>query len=135
MIRAVLDTNVFVSAFLIPGKLNRLVDLLLEEKFRWLISLEILEEYAAVAYRPLFHLSTAEGERLFYQLKERTEWISVRSHFTIIARDPSDDKFPDCAVDGRADWIVTGDRDLLALKEFQGVRIDTPSAFLRLLTS
>ena len=135
MIRAVLDTNVFVSAFLLPGRLNRLAGVLLKRAFLWLVSDEILEEYVVVATWPLLRLSSDEMEALFYQVKERTEWISVRSQINVTSADPSDNKFLACAVDGNADWIVTGDHHLLALKKFRNVRIGTPSEFLITLRS
>lgn len=131
MTRAVLDTNVFVSAFLILGRLNRMAGLVEKGAFLWLISQEILEEYATVALRPLFKLSTEEAESLLYQIKERATWVDVQSHFTVITADPSDNKFLACAVDGHADWIVTGDRHLLALKKFRAIRIGKPAQFLQ----
>ena len=131
--RAVLDTNVFVSAFLIPGRLNRLVDFILKKSFFWLISQDILAEYLAVASRPLYGLSDEKVESLLYQVKEHADWIHVRTQVAVIKQDPADDKFLACGVDGRADWIVTGDRHLLDLKTFRGVRIGPPAEFLRLL--
>ena len=133
MIRAVLDTNVFVSAFLLTGRLNRLVPLILKKKFLWLFSQEILEEYLAVASRPLYGLSVEKVELLLYQVKEHAEWVNVRSRFTVVAEDPADDQFIACAVDGRADWIVTGDRHLLGLKTFRGIQIGAPAEFLKVL--
>lgn len=135
MIRAVLDTNVFVSVFLLPGRLNRLVGLILGKRFIWLISGEILEEYASVACRPLYRMSDDEMTALFYGVKEHAEWVRVRSSLSVIKQDPADDRFLACALDGRADWIVTGDRHLLALKEFNGIRIGPPSEFLKVLRS
>lgn len=133
MIRAVLDTNVFVSAFLLPGRLNRLVDVFLQGAFVWLLSPAILEEYVLVASRPLFQLSAGELETILFQIKERAEWITMRSHLTVVAQDPADDKFLACAVDGRADWLVTGDHHLLALDPFRGIRIRPPAEFLKTL--
>lgn len=132
MTRAVLDTNVFVSTFLIPGRLNRLADLIVQKSFLWLISEEIFEEYAAVASRSLFKLAPEEVASLLYQIKERTEWVFVRHSVSVVAEDPADDKFLGCAVDGRADCVVTGDHHLLKLKGFRGVKIMTPAEFLKI---
>ena len=126
-----MDTNVFVSAVLLHGRLNRIADLVLKRAFTWLISREILEEYAIVASRPLYRLSEDELESLLYQIKERAEWVEVTSAFSVVKQDPADDKFLACALDGRADWIVTGDRHLLALREFRGIRINPPAEFLK----
>jgi putative PIN family toxin of toxin-antitoxin system len=122
-----------VSAFLLPGRLNRIADLVIRKAFSWLISREILEEYAAVASRPLYRLTPDELEALLYQVKERAEWVEVTTVVAVIERDPSDDKFLGCAADGRADWIVSGDLDVLRVKEFRGARIGTPAAFLTMM--
>ena len=59
--------------------------------------------------------------------------VRVHSSFQIIPEDPTDDKFLACAVDGRADCIVTGDRHLLRLETFRGIRILSPEEFLKTL--
>ena len=133
MIRAVLDTNVFVSVFLLFGRLNRLSRFLYEKKFVGLLSQEIFEEYARVALRPLYDLAPGEIKTILYQVQERAEWVDVHSHFHVISEDPSDDKFLACAVDGRADYIVTGDRHLLHLEAFRGIRILPPAESLKAL--
>ena len=122
-----------VSAFLLTGRLNRIVDLVLAGSFTWLISPDILEEYAAVASRPVYRLSGEELESFLYQIKERAEWVHVTSSLSVIQRDPADDKFLACVIDGRASRIVSGDRHLLGLRVFRGIRIVTPSEFLRVV--
>lgn len=132
MIRAVLDTNVFVSAFLLSGRLNRVAELSIQGSFTWLLSEPILEEYAAVASRPLYHLTHEELGLLLYQVKERADWVHVTSSLEVVKADPADDKFLACALDGRADWVVSGDHHLLSLERFHRVRIGTPSEFLKI---
>ena len=84
-----------------------------------------------VALRPHYTIFSEQLEAFSYQLKERAEWIRVHSSLQVIREDPSDDKFLACAVDGRADRIVTGDRHLLRLKSFRGIRIIPPAEFLK----
>ena len=133
MIRAVLDTNVFVSAYLLPVRLNHLPVLFVEKRFVWLISQEIFQEYMGVALRPYYKIFPEQIELLSYQLKERTEWVEVHTRLQIIPEDPTDDKFIACAVDGRAGCIVTGDRHLSRLGAFRGIRILSPEEFLKTL--
>lgn len=133
MIRTVFDTNVFVSAFLLSGRLNCLSRFLYERKFVWLLSEEIFEEYVRIASRPLYDLDQQEIETTLYQVKERAEWVRVQSSLQVIREDPEDDKFLICAVDGKANRIVSGDRHLLNLKVFRGIRIQSPSEFLKRL--
>ncbi len=123
----------FVSAYLLSGRLNRLPVLFVEKKFVWLISKEIFQEYMEVALRPHYTIFSEQLEAFSYQLKERAEWIHAHSSLQVIREDPSDDKFLTCAVDGRADTIVTGDRHLLRLKTFQNVEIIPPAEFLKSL--
>ena len=133
MIRAVLDTNVFVSAYLLPGRLNQIATLVRADAFRWLLSDGIFEEYVNVAVRPIFKIPPKELASILVQIKEHVEWVVVQSHISVIAQDPADDKFLACAVEGHAAWIVSGDRHLLALKTFRGIRIGPPAEFLRAL--
>lgn len=76
----------------------------------------------------------------YISIQDRQEFIRllgrvaelVPSTYTIRAcRDPQDDKILELAVNGRAEIIITGDRDLLALHPFQGIQILSPAAFLR----
>ena len=119
--RAVLDTNVFVSALLFEGPTNRIVDLWQGGQFISLISKPILEEYLQVLAYPKFQLTDREIKSLIED--ELLPFVEVVS-------DRSDEKFLACARDGKADYIVTGDRVLLAVKEFEGTKIIKPSAFL-----
>lgn len=50
-----------------------------------------------------------------------------------VSPDPGDDQVLSCAVEGKADFIVSGDRDLIGLEDYQGIRIVTPAAFLKIL--
>ncbi len=90
-----------------------------------------LMELAEVLDRSKFDPYVARGERqeflrLFNRVAERVEVISVIN----ACRDPRNDKFLELAVDGSAEIIVTGDRDLLALDPFRDVAIMTPARFL-----
>ena len=136
MIRLVLDTNVLVSIALPGSRLHPLMECWQKGESRLLISLAIFEEYLRVLTYPKFRLS-AEEIRLLLEREVRpyAELVRVTSRIHEVASDPSDDKFLACAVDGRADWLVTGDRHLLGLREFRRVRIGTPAQFLRLLKS
>ena len=58
------------------------------------------------------------------------ETIRVRRRLAVVRRDPEDDKFPECAVAGRAEYLVTGDRDLRELGSYRGITILTVGEFL-----
>ena len=134
MIRFVLDTNVLVSISLPKSRLEPLADAWQKGRCRLLISDEIFDEYLRVLTYPKFRLSSADVLRILErEIWPHAERVRVTLRIKAVAEDPSDDKFLACAVDGRADWIVSGDHHLLQLKIFRGIRIGAPQEFLRSL--
>jgi len=133
MIRAeplVLDTNVVVSGLLFPGSMaNRA--LLKAQGGHVLGSDATLLELVEVMGRAKFdrYVEPDIRKRLAAEYVNACETVPI--HFPIRAcRDPKDDKFLEVAVHGRADLIVTGDRDLLDLHPFRGIAILTPAQYL-----
>ncbi len=131
MIRAVLDTNTVISALLFSGTASRLVSLWQSRRVTVLVSRQILEEYLQVLAYPKFHLSNQEIKALVEEeLLPFVEPVRVRRALAVVRRDPDDDKFLECAVAGRAGYLVTGDRDLRELDSFRGITILTVGEFL-----
>jgi putative PIN family toxin of toxin-antitoxin system len=95
------------------------------------VSEETLRELAETLSRPKFdpYVSQADRQRFFELFARVAEWVPVTTTIRR-CRDPKDDKFLELAVDGTADWIITGDKDLLELSPFQSTSILTPSATL-----
>jgi len=128
--RAVIDTNIFVSSFF-GGNPRKIIDLWKNEKMTLCLSGAILDEYIDVLRR-----IGLKGE------DELEELLSLFSRgfnilFTtktpkikIIKNDPDDDKFIECAVALKAHVVISGDREVLAIKEYMGIRIVTPQQFL-----
>lgn len=130
--RFVFDTNVLISASLLPSsKPRRALDLSLKQG-KLLFSFPVLAELCEVLSREKFRRYIDEGEiRTFVAVLTReAEWVDVDLRITA-CRDPKDDKFLELAVNGRATCIISGDSDLLALNPFQGIAIMTPEAFLK----
>lgn len=131
MIRAVLDANVVVSALILKGPTNELVSLWREKRFIFAVSKEILQEYLRVLSYPRFQLSGQEIRRIVERhLLPFLHPVRVKKIPDVIHDDPSDNMFLGCAQYGSCPFVVSGDHDLLALKEFQGIKIVTVSAFL-----
>jgi uncharacterized protein len=129
--RVVIDTNVFISAVLFPGEANRLVELWQKDEFLFLMSQEILNEYIKVLSYPKFKLTDEEITHIIES--ELIPYISpsaVKTKLAVITDDTSDNKFLSLAVEGNADFIVSGDKHLLKLGEFKKIRIVTPKVFL-----
>lgn len=129
--RVVLDTNVLVSALLFTGTTSELVPLWQKAAITVLLSREILEEYLRVLAYPKFQLSEDEIKALIEEdLLPFVQVIKPGIRVHVVKRDPADNKFLECAVAGKADVLISGDKDLLALRHYRQVRIQTPSRFL-----
>jgi putative PIN family toxin of toxin-antitoxin system len=131
VIRAVLDTNVLVSALLFSGLPARLVPAWQASRFHPVISSPILDEYLRTLAYPKFRLTPGDiralAEEAILPFFE-TARIKVPP-FTMI-RDPDDAKFVECALAASVPWIVSGDSDLLDLGRVESVQIITVRAFL-----
>lgn len=108
-----------------PNQLFKELDF---EKFNVCINEEILDEYERQIYKkiinPKYKLNRELNDKFFSSL-QRFEKISDLK----VCRDPKDDKFINCAIDAKAIYIVSGDNDLLTLKNFAGVEIVTAREF------
>jgi putative PIN family toxin of toxin-antitoxin system len=130
--RTVLDTNVVVSGLLFHGA-NPSRAMLKAQEGQMLASDATLHELVEVMSRPRFdrYLERSLRQQLVAEYLDACEAVAIP--YPIRAcRDPRDDKFLEVAVHGRADAIVTGDKDLLELNPFRGIAILTPSAYLEL---
>jgi len=117
-IRAVLDTNVIVSALLFEGETSRLADHWKQGRLTLILSPDIFAEMVRVLSYPKFQLEEKEIKILLEEeILPSAEIINPKSRRKRYARDPQDDKFIHAALAGSADLIVSGDRHLLELKD------------------
>ena len=129
-----MDTSVLISALLFKGELSRLVVQWQMGVFIPVISKETFEELEAVLGYPKFLLSNEEKRLILREeILPFFEVMEVREKVKGICRDPGDDKFISCAVSAGADFIVTGDKDLMAVKRYKSVKIVTASDFLKMM--
>lgn len=130
--RVVLDTNVLVSGLLFTETVSELVSLWQKGAITVLLSREILDEYLRALAYPKFQLSEVEIEGLIEEeLLPFVQVIKPGTRIRVVKRDPLDNKFLECAVAGKADMLISGDKELLAIRHYRQVRIQTPSAFLK----
>jgi putative PIN family toxin of toxin-antitoxin system len=132
MKRVVIDTNVMVSAYL-GGRLEAIIVAWMEGKFVLTVSNQIVSEYLNVLSRPKFKIVRTELDNFAALLLSKAMFVIPEESIYVIEADPSDNKFLEAAVTGRVDYIVSGDKHLLDLKDFQGIAILTPQAFLEQL--
>ena len=129
--RIVIDTNVLISATFWTGNPKQLLNRVRKKEFVLLTSQILLNELKEVLIRPdkPFKLSEEEAEHVVNRIRSLAEIVRTHS-FVKICRDEQDNRVLECAIDGGADWIISGDAHLLELQSFQGVRIGTVGDFL-----
>lgn len=131
--RIVLDTNVIISAIIRNGKPRKLLRIGIDDKYEILLSKEMLEEISSVLQRPKFKMTKDKVHHVVSALTMSSEVVTVTSNFKAIKNDPDDDIIINTAHDGKADYIVSGDDDILNLENFRGIRIVSVDDMLRIL--
>lgn len=129
--RIIIDTNLWIS-FLITRDLSKLDDIIFEKNGILVFSQELLDEFLAVAQRPKFKrfFSPGDLQRMLETIDEVADFIKVYDDVKI-CREPKDNFLLSLAVDGHADFLLTGDKDLLDLSSFGDTKIMTISDFLK----
>lgn len=139
-LKAVLDTNVFVSGLMgVVSPPRQIVNAWLDGDFILVTSLYLIDELNHVLSYPRIvdrlRVSDAEVEAILAALLSQAEMVPGKLKLPGVTRDPKDDPVVACAVEGKADYIVSGDQDLLVLEIFQGVQIITPRQFVELISN
>lgn len=138
-IRAVIDTNVLVSGLfgIKDSPSSQILSAIRTQKIILVTSPVIVEEIEEVINRgkivKLTKMSKDERADFMDKLIERSDVTAGKQLLQLVGRDVKDDKFLACALEAKADYIVTGDKDLLVLKEYEGITIVTPREFLETL--
>ena len=130
MTKVVVDTNVFVSSFF-GGNPRKIVDLWKSDQLTLCLSRPIIDEYVGVLQR-----LGLKNER------ELSELLSLFAHgfhvlfsaktpeLHLVEKDPDDGKFIECAVGLKAGFVISGDKALIVIQDYMGIRIVTPKKFL-----
>ena len=126
--RIIIDTNIVISGAFFNGLPKTILKSVADEKFDVFISDEILKEYHKSVNEMLekdkYHLNFA----LFEAFMKSIKMIESKSNVKI-CRDPDDDKFINCAIDAKAIYIVSGDKDLLTIGQYEDMEIVTAKEF------
>ena len=132
-VRIVLDTSSIISSVCSNGFSRHIFKLFMEQKIAVLYSRDILEEYKrALRKEKIIKLTTLSKEEFFQiviDIGYFGELIDIVSDIRA-ARDPSDNKFLNCAVDGGARYLISRDKDLLTLQELEGISIIDDKEFV-----
>ena len=131
-VRAVYDTNIWVSALRRQGNPFHCA---LLAAMGFVVSVtcdELLDELCRVLTQK-FGMPFANVNRYIAVIRSFSEVVAITGQLRVVADDPDDDKVIECAVVGKADYIVTGDRHLLALGQYSGISIVKATQFLNIL--
>jgi putative PIN family toxin of toxin-antitoxin system len=125
--RLVIDSNIFVSSFFWKGNPRRVFDRVTNGFDELYITDEILNEISTVMAHKKFDANEKEYVEIIesYSVK-----ISYKNKIEEMSRDKDDDKILQCSLEGNVDFIITGDNDLLVLKEFRNIKIVNPKEYL-----
>jgi putative PIN family toxin of toxin-antitoxin system len=130
----VIDTNIFVSSFF-GGNPRKIVDLWRRGKITLCLSKDILDEYVEVLQRIGLRDEDELEELLSLFAKGFNILFTTKTpKIGIVEDDPDDDKFIECAVALKAEFVVTGDKSLETIGEYMGIKILTPQLFLKTIT-
>ncbi len=132
MARVVVDTNVLVSAFLNDGKPRKLLIKLIE-KHTLILSSQMLAELTDVLSRDKFSVTSFQVEKFILILLRKATIVPVDSILKVILEDPDDDIVLNTALNGKADYIVSGDKHLLALRKHEKIEVLKVNQMLEIL--
>lgn len=133
--KVVLDTNTLISALLFRGGLSVIVDLWKNGTIKPVFSSETFTEFKSVLSYPKFSLTRHEIKVIIEQeVLPYFDVVEIDDEITDVCRDPDDDKFISCAVSAAAGYIVSGDKDLLEIGTYSGVRIISGATFIKKIT-
>jgi len=127
--KIVIDTNIYISSIFWGGKPREIVDLGRSGKVLIFTSSEIEKELEQ-KLKTKFGLPDAETDQILLDFSTFTVPVKVSRRIRVVGDDPDDDKFIECAVASRAGFIVSGDKHLLDLKEYDGITIMKSADFL-----
>lgn len=130
--KAVFDTNVLIAAFLTEGICAKLIVRAHRRDFDLILCDGILQEFKRVLKKKFATTPFETSEALTILSEATQEILGQTNSVTPICRDSDDDLILACAKDAAADYIVTGDEDLLVLKNYEWIRIVSPREFEKL---
>jgi putative PIN family toxin of toxin-antitoxin system len=134
--KIVLDTNILVSGTFWKGDSARILELTDAKEIELILSEELIEEYNEVISRDEI-LDKVQNKDLILnksvqKIIQNSTIVEPSKKFDIVKEDPDDNIILECALEGKVDYIISNDKHLLNLNEFEGMKIVTPEEFLNI---
>jgi len=131
--RITVDTNVLISALGWNGAEAAVIEMVLDSNLVLCLSAQILSEFYRVVNYPKFGFTDEEIDGFIGRLLTNSIIVNPSQNINAVADDPDDNKIIECAVEGKAKYIISGDKHLLSLGEYKNVKILRASEFLQVL--
>ncbi len=131
--KAVLDTNIFISGIHWTGASGKVLYAWRSKRFELISSIPIIEEIIKILANFKIPLAIEDIKEWEQIILKNSILVEPFEKLNAVKEDPSDDKFLEAGIAGNAEYIVTQDKHLLGLKEFQGVKIVKPERFLEII--
>ena len=135
MLRVVLDTNVLISAIFFGGNPRQILEKAIRGEIRLCISEPILEELKGVLQRSKFDYSPEMIQVVLTEFTGIADFVNPLKTIDVVLEDPEDNRILECAVEAKANYIVTGDFHLLKLIRYRNIEVLNAVAFLEKLSS
>jgi len=127
--KVVIDTNIWIS-YLLGSLLQGMDEKILSKEIKVVVSDELLKEISEVSSRPKFkNIFTAKRIKELFSLLDSYAIVVSPSQKVNVCRDGKDNFLLEVALEGEADYLVTGDEDLLVLDPFHNTKIVKPKDF------
>ncbi len=138
--RVVLDTNTVISGFLWGGYPRQIIDMVRNQQISIYTSSPLIEELLDVLNRPKFaqrlqKVIQETPESLVKNYQKLVEVVEISAMENIVINDPDDDQVLACAISANADYIISGDQDLLTIKIYQNIPIVNSNQFMQIWLS
>jgi putative PIN family toxin of toxin-antitoxin system len=133
VLRITADTNVIISAFNFSGNPARILNMAEAGEIRLAISDDILNEVKRVLRRPKFGWTQEEADGAIRGLSAFAEHVDPKQRIHVVKEDPTDNRILECAAASGSEYLVSGDKHLLKVEHYQGVKIVTPEDFIKIV--
>jgi len=127
-VRIVVDTNVVISGTFFGGPPRRIIESIVSKEFEAYATPEIIDEYQEIVEEMIRRKQGHLRKDILSFFTAKVEIIEPMTKVSI-CRDSDDDKFISCAIDAKALYIISGDKDLLEIEKYEGVEIITAADF------
>lgn len=135
MLRVTLDTNILISGSFWTGDSFKILELIDKKQIGCVLSKEIIAEYDRIVNGDDIVEKSEDKSLILSKIVQKvmlnSEIVEPKTRLNIVKNDHSDNMIIECAIERKADFIITNDNHLLKLAEFEGVKIVTPKEFLK----